>query len=77
MLFGVIKRIKNIRWWNVTWNGAVNFAPYCDGWCSRGQFEYEGCLKQCEELFDGRVLDNECYILLKNEFNKIRGVSIG
>jgi len=29
-------------------------------------FQYEGCLRQCEERFDGVILDMECYSLLRN-----------
>ena len=28
-------------------------------------FQYEGTLKQAEKTYDGRILDNECYSLLK------------
>lgn len=28
-------------------------------------FAYEGCLKQCEILYDGQILDNECYAIVK------------
>lgn len=28
-------------------------------------FTYEGRLSRCEVLYDGRVLDNECYVLIK------------
>ena len=28
-------------------------------------FQYEGCLKQCELLYDGHILDNECYPIIK------------
>lgn len=29
-------------------------------------FEYEGTLKLCEKLYNGKTYDNECYYLLKN-----------
>lgn len=28
-------------------------------------FTYEGCLRQCEQRFDGKILDLECYSLLR------------
>ncbi|MCI1785977.1 MAG: GNAT family N-acetyltransferase [Bacteroidales bacterium] len=27
-------------------------------------FEYEGCLRQCEQRYDGKIFDVECYSLL-------------
>lgn len=30
-------------------------------------FLYEGTLRQCEQLFDGKTYDNECYALVGNE----------
>lgn len=30
-------------------------------------FLYEGTLRQCEQLFDGKTYDNECYVLVDNE----------
>ena len=30
-------------------------------------FEYEGTLKLCEKLYNGKVYDNECYALTKEE----------
>lgn len=30
-------------------------------------FSYEGRLRQCEELYNGKIYDNDCYILLNPE----------
>lgn len=37
--------------------------------CRSGRcgFLYEGTLRQCEQLFDGKTYDNECYALVGNE----------
>lgn len=29
-------------------------------------FKYEGCLKACEVLFNGNIMDNECFLLKNN-----------
>ncbi len=31
-------------------------------------FEYEGCLKMAEKIFDGNVYDNECYLLTEQRY---------
>lgn len=31
-------------------------------------FKYEGTLKLAEKIYDGRILDNECYFILINDY---------
>lgn len=33
-------------------------------------FKYEGCMRQSEERFDGKILDFDCYSLLKSEYKQ-------
>lgn len=49
-------------------------SAYCYPFNSRSKsvikklgFKYEGTLKLCEKLYDGKVYDNEWYALMKGE----------
>lgn len=33
-------------------------------------FEYEGRLRKCERLFSGEIADNDCYSILKSDYEK-------
>lgn len=52
----------------------MEFSAYCYPFNSRSKnvikklgFAYEGTLKLCEKLYNGKVYDNECYALTKEE----------